>query len=92
VLENLTFKTVLLAAPHNFVYHIINFINVRVFYDSDQLSNLYSMAYAYFTASGLLVQEIQLTTISLIRNNFNQQATRILHQELEFFCASELKD
>jgi hypothetical protein len=31
------------------------------------------------------MQEIQLTITSLIRNNLNQQATRILHHELEFF-------
>lgn len=50
MLGSLTFKAVLLAASHNFMYHIINFINVRDFYDSDQLNNLYSMAHAYFTA------------------------------------------
>jgi len=50
MLGSLTLKAVLLAAPHNLVYHIINFINERDFYDSDQLSNLYSMAYAHFTA------------------------------------------
>lgn len=37
------------------------------------------------------MQEIQLTITSLIRNNFNQQATSMLRHKLEFFCASELK-
>jgi len=57
MLGSLTFKAVLLAEPHNFMFHIINsiqfnfnFINVRDFYDSDQISNLYSVAYACFTA------------------------------------------
>lgn len=37
------------------------------------------------------MQEIQLTITSLIRNNFNQPATRILHHVLEFFVLRNLK-